>query len=125
MRHLLAIEGLSPATIGELLNLAESYALLNRSGKTQRDVLRGPTLINLFFENSTRTRTSLELAGKRLGADVINMSADGTSLKKGETLLDTAMTLNAMHLDALVVRHHESGAVKLLAEKVNCAVVNG
>jgi len=78
----------------------------------------------LFFENSTRTRTSFELAGKRLGADVINMSVDGTSIKKGETLIDTAMTLNAMHLDALVVRHHESGAVHLLADKMNCAVIN-
>ena len=91
MRHLLAIEGLSPTTIGELLNLAESYALLNRSGKTQRDVLRGRTLINLFFEDSTRTRTSFELAGKRLGADVINMSVSTSSVKKGETLLDTAV----------------------------------
>ena len=88
-------------------------------------MLRGRTIINLFFENSTRTRTSFELAGKRLGADVINMSVASTSVKKGETLLDTALTLNAMHLDALVVRHPESGAVKLLAEAVNCAVING
>ena len=72
--HLLAIEGLEPPHIGALLDLAESYALLNRSGKTQRDLLKGRTLINLFFEDSTRTRTSFELAGKRLGADVINMS---------------------------------------------------
>src|ERR1700743_758792 len=124
MRHLLAIEGLSPQVIGDLLNLAESYALLNRSGKTQRDRLRGRTLINLFFEDSTRTRTSFELAGKRLGADVINMSVATSSVKKGETLIDTAMTLNAMHPDFLAVRHPESGAAHLLSRKVNCAVIN-
>src|SRR5690606_2698748 len=87
-------------------------------------ILRGRTLINLFFENSTRTRTSFELAGKRLGGDVINMSVASSSVKKGETLIDTAMTLNAMHCDVLVIRHGESGAVKLLSEKVNCAVIN-
>ena len=124
MRHLLAIEGLAPTTIAELLDLAESYALLNRSGKTQRDVLRGRTLINLFFEDSTRTRTSFELAGKRLGADVINMSVSTSSVKKGETLLDTAATLNAMQTDLLVVRHDQSGAPNLLAQKVEAAVIN-
>lgn len=124
MRHLLAIEGLSPVVIGDLLNLAESYALLNRSGKTQRDRLRGRTLINLFFEDSTRTRTSFELAGKRLGADVINMSVATSSVKKGETLLDTAWTLNAMQCDLLVVRHDQSGAPNLLAQKVEAAVIN-
>jgi aspartate carbamoyltransferase catalytic subunit len=124
MRHLLAIEGLSPVVIGDLLNLAESYALLNRSGKTQRDRLRGRTLINLFFEDSTRTRTSFELAGKRLGADVINMSVSTSSVKKGETLLDTAWTLNAMQCDLLVVRHDQSGAPNLLAQKVEAAVIN-
>ena len=124
-RHLLGIDGLSAADIGLILDLAETYVEQNRQDDKRRSVLRGRTIVNLFFENSTRTRTSFELAGKRLGADVINMSVDGTSLKKGESLLDTAMTLNAMHLDALVVRHHESGAVQLLAEKVNCAVLNG
>lgn len=124
MRHLLAIEGLPPPAIGDLLNLAESYALLNRSGKTQRDRLRGRTLINLFFEDSTRTRTSFELAGKRLGADVINMSVSTSSVKKGETLLDTAATLNAMQCDLLVVRHDQSGAPALLARKVEAAVIN-
>ena len=108
-KHLLAIEGLQPPEIGHLLDLAESYVLLNRSGKTQRDLLRGRTLINLFFEDSTRTRTSFELAGKRLGADVINMSVSTSSVNKGETLLDTAATLNAMHCDLLVVRHDQSG----------------
>lgn len=123
-KHLLAIEGLEPPHIAELLDLAESYALLNRSGKTQRDLLKGRTLINLFFEDSTRTRTSFELAGKRLGADVINMSVSTSSVNKGETLLDTAATLNAMHCDLLVVRHAQSGAPALLAQKVDAAVIN-
>ena len=123
-RHLLAIEGLHPHEIASLLDLAESYVLLNRSGKTQRDLLRGRTLINLFYEDSTRTRTSFELAGKRLGADVINMSVSTSSVNKGETLLDTAATLNAMRCDLLVVRHDQSGAPNLLAQKVSSAVIN-
>ena len=123
-RHLLAIEGLHPPEIAYLLDLAESYVLLNRSGKTQRDLLRGRTLINLFYEDSTRTRTSFELAGKRLGADVINMSVSTSSVSKGETLLDTAATLNAMRCDLLVVRHDQSGAPNLLAQKVSSAVIN-
>ncbi len=123
-KHLLAIEGLEPPEIGQLLDLAESYVLLNRSGKTQRDLLRGRTLINLFYEDSTRTRTSFELAGKRLGADVINMSVSTSSVNKGETLLDTAATLNAMQCDLLVVRHGQSGAPNLLAQKVDAAVIN-
>ncbi len=123
-RHLLAIEGLHPPQIAALLDLAESYVLLNRSGQTQRDLLRGRTLINLFFEDSTRTRTSFELAGKRLGADVINMSVSSSSVNKGETLLDTAGTLNAMRCDLLVVRHDQSGAPSLLAQKVDAAVIN-
>ena len=122
--HLLKIEGLHPPEIAGLLDLAESYVLLNRSGKTQRDLLRGRTLINLFYEDSTRTRTSFELAGKRLGADVINMSVSTSSVNKGETLLDTAATLNAMRCDLLVVRHDQSGAPNLLAQKVSSAVIN-
>ncbi len=123
-KHLLGIEGLDPVSVTSLLDLAESYVLLNRSGKTQRDLLRGRTLINLFFEDSTRTRTSFELAGKRLGADVINMSVSTSSVTKGETLLDTAATLNAMNCDLLVVRHNRSGAPALLAQKVEAAVIN-
>ena len=123
-RHLLAIEGMHPPEIAMLLDLAESYVLLNRSGKTQRDLLRGRTLINLFYEDSTRTRTSFELAGKRLGADVINMSVSTSSVNKGETLLDTATTLNAMRCDLLVVRHDQSGAPNLLAQKVSSSVIN-
>ena len=123
-RHLLAIEGMYPPQIAALLDVAESYVLLNRSGTTPRDRLRGRTLINLFFEDSTRTRTSFELAGKRLGADVINMSVATSSVNKGETLLDTAATLNAMNCDLLVVRHSASGAPALLAQKVDAAVIN-
>ena len=123
-RHLLQIEGMHPPEISALLDLAESYVLLNRSGTTQRDLLRGRTLINLFFEDSTRTRTSFELAGKRLGADVINMAVAQSSVNKGETLLDTAATLNAMNCDLLVVRHGQSGAPALLAQKVEASVIN-
>ncbi len=123
-RHLLGIEGLSGDEITLLLDIADGYVAANRALDKKKDLLRGRTLINLFFENSTRTRTSFELAGKRLGADVINMTVSTSSIKKGETLIDTARTLNAMHPDVLVVRHPESGAVKLLSEKVNCVVIN-
>jgi aspartate carbamoyltransferase catalytic subunit len=124
-RHLLGIEGLAPPHISLLLDRSESYVEQNRQADKKKSILRGRTIINLFFEASTRTRTSFELAAKRLGGDVINMSVSTSSVKKGETLIDTAMTLNAMHPDVLVVRHPESGAVKLLSEKVNCAVING
>jgi aspartate carbamoyltransferase catalytic subunit len=123
-RHLLGIEGLSPEEIIGLLDLAEEYVDLNRQIDKKRSSLRGRTIINLFFEASTRTQSSFELAGKRLGADVMNMSVATSSVKKGETLVDTAMTLNAMHPDILVVRHHASGAVALLAQKVDGSVVN-
>jgi aspartate carbamoyltransferase catalytic subunit len=123
-RHLLGIEGLGPQEITALLDLSDGYVEKNRSADRKSNSLRGKTVINLFFENSTRTRTSFELAGKRLGADVINMQVSASSVTKGETLIDTAMTLNAMHIDVLVVRHPDSGAVKLLSEKVNCAVIN-
>ncbi|MDE2166710.1 MAG: aspartate carbamoyltransferase catalytic subunit [Alphaproteobacteria bacterium] len=121
-RHLLGIEGLSRREILYLLDHAGAYADQTRGQTEPR--LRGRTVINLFFENSTRTRTSFELAAKRLGGDVINMQAQTSSIKKGETLIDTAMTLNAMRPDVLVVRHPESGAVQLLSEKVDCAVIN-
>ena len=124
-RHLLGIEGLHPPEITALLDRSESYVEQNRQADKKKSLLRGRTIINLFFEASTRTRTSFELAGKRLGGDVINMSVSTSSVRKGETLIDTATVLNAMHPDVLVVRHPESGAVKLLSEKVNCAVING
>jgi len=123
-RHLLGIEGLSRDEISGLLDLAEEFVELNRQIEKKRVSLRGRTQINLFFEVSTRTQSSFELAGKRLGADVMNMSASSSSMRKGETLMDTAVTLNAMHPDLIVVRHHASGAVELLARKVDCAVVN-
>ena len=124
IRHLLAIEDLDRNHINALLDLGETYVALNREVSKKRDTLRGRTLINLFFESSTRTQASFELAGKRLGADVMNMSVGNSSVKKGETLIDTAMTLNAMHPDLLIVRHHDSGAVSLLARKVGCSVIN-
>ena len=123
-RHLLGIEYLDPSEIVSLLDLADHYAALNRSDAKHGDALKGLTQINMFFENSTRTQASFELAGKRLGADVMNMEVRASSIKKGETLIDTALTLNAMHPDLLVVRHPHSGAVNLLADKVNCAVLN-
>jgi len=123
-RHLLGIEHISPADITTILDLSETYVDLNRRADKRSDILTGLTQINMFFENSTRTQASFELAGKRLGADVMNMAMQASSIKKGETLIDTAMTLNAMHPDLLVVRHPHSGAVDLLAQKVNCAVLN-
>ena len=123
-RHLLGIEPLSPSDITEILDLADTYADLNRQADKHADALVGLTQVNMFFENSTRTQASFEIAGKRLGADVMNMAMQASSIKKGETLIDTAMTLNAMHPDLLVVRHPQSGAVDLLAQKVNCAVLN-
>ena len=123
-KHLLGIEPLRPEAITEILDLADKYVALNRGPLKHSDVLAGLTQINMFFENSTRTQASFELAGKRLGADVMNMAMQASSIKKGETLIDTALTLNAMHPDILVVRHPHSGAVDLLAQKVNCTVLN-
>ena len=123
-RHLLGIEGLSRAEITGLLDLSEEASKLSRQIDKKRDDLRGRTLINLFFEASTRTQSSFELAGKRLGADVMNMSVSTSSVQKGETLIDTAVTLNAMRPDLLVVRHHAAGAVQLLSQKVDCSVIN-
>jgi len=123
-RHLLGIEELSTAEISALLDLADTYVDLNRQPEKKLSRLRGRTQINLFFETSTRTKTSFELAGKRLGADVINMSVEGSAIKKGETLIDTAMTLNAMQPDLMVIRHAASGAAELLSQKVNGSVIN-
>ncbi len=123
-RHLLGIEGLSPLDLAALLDLAERAVDVSRQVEKKRATLRGRTQINLFFEPSTRTQASFELAGKRLGADVMNMAVASSSLKKGETLIDTAVTLNAMRPDIIVVRHHQAGAVHLLARKVDCSVVN-
>ena len=124
-RHLLAIEDITHDDAYRIFERAKYYIDKNREPDKKHAILKGRTLINLFFENSTRTRTSFELAGKRLGADVINMTVASSSVKKGETLIDTAMTLNAMHPDCIAMRHPESGAVHLLARKVNCSVING
>lgn len=123
-RDLLGIEGLSVSDITGLLDLSDAYVAHNRQRDKKMSTLRGRTQINLFFESSTRTQSSFELAGKRLGADVMNMSVAASAVNKGETLLDTAVTLNAMNPDLLVVRHADSGAVALLAQKVSCAVLN-
>src|ERR1043166_176490 len=124
-RHLLGIAELSAEEISTILDLADSYVEMNREAERKGNRLKGRTVVNLFFEASTRTRGSFELAAKRLGADCINMAPELSSTRKGETLIDTAMTLNAMHIDVLVVRHPDSGAVKLLSSKVNCSVTNG
>ena len=123
-RHLLTVEGLGAAEINFLLDLADKAADDNRQAGKRRDLLRGRTLINLFFEASTRTQSSFEMAAKRLGADVMNMNVSTSSVQKGETLIDTAMTLNAMRPDIIVVRHHAAGAVELLAQKIDCSVIN-
>ena len=123
-RHLTGIEGLEPHEITFLLDEAEQWAGASRGHERGEARLAGLTQINAFFENSTRTLLSFEIAGKRLGADVVNMHAAQSSVKKGETLIDTAQTLNAMRADVLVIRHMSSGAVKLIADKVDCAVLN-
>mgnify|MGYP001313600585 CR=1 FL=1 len=123
-RHLLGIRDLSPADIEILLDRADAAVGISRQSEKKTSTLRGRTQINLFFEASTRTQSSFELAGKRLGADVMNMSVASSSVKKGETLIDTAMTLNAMRPDILVIRHASAGAAALLAQKVGCSVVN-
>ncbi len=123
-QHLLAIEDISSAEIVSLLDLAEKYVEVSRQADKRHAMLSGRTQVNLFFEASTRTQGSFEIAGKRLGADVMNMAVSASAVSKGETLLDTAMTINAMHPDFLVVRHPSSGGVELLAQKVTCAVIN-
>ena len=123
-KHLLGIQDLSISDIKLILDEAKKFISLNKSKNKKLDILRGKTQINLFFEPSTRTQSSFELAGKRLGADVMSMNITNSAIKKGETLIDTAMTLNAMHPDIIVVRHQDSGASNLLSQKVNCSVLN-
>ena len=123
-KHLLGIQDLKISEIKYILNEAQQFIELNRSKNKKLDILKGKTQINLFFEPSTRTQSSFELAGKRLGADVMSMNITNSAIKKGETLIDTAMTLNAMHPDIIVIRHQDSGACNLLSQKVNCAVLN-
>ena len=123
-KHLLGIQDLSISDVNFILSEAKQFISLNKSKNKKLDVLRGKTQINLFFEPSTRTQSSFELAGKRLGADVMSMNLNNSAIKKGETLIDTAMPLNAMHPDIIVVRPQDSGASNLLSQKVNCAVLN-
>jgi aspartate carbamoyltransferase catalytic subunit len=123
-RHLLSIGDLDRFEAETLLARARDFFPFVEGRVKKGDMLRGRTLINLFFENSTRTQSSFELAGKRMGADVVNMSVKSSSVAKGETLLDTAATLNAMAPDLLVVRHASSGAAHLLARKIDCSVIN-
>ena len=123
-KHLLGIQDLSISDVNFILSEAKQFINLNKSKNKKLDILRGKTQINLFFEPSTRTQSSFELAGKRLGADVMSMNLNNSAIKKGETLIDTAMTLNAMHPDLIVIRHQDSGACNLLSQKVNCTVIN-
>ncbi|HEX2560695.1 aspartate carbamoyltransferase catalytic subunit [Phenylobacterium sp.] len=123
-RHFLSVLDLNEVEVTSLLDLADGFVALNRQTSKKLDLLKGRTLMNLFFENSTRTQSSFELAGKRLGADVVNMSPRASSISKGETLIDTAVTLNAMQPDLLVIRHASSGAASLLSQKVTCSVIN-
>jgi aspartate carbamoyltransferase catalytic subunit len=123
-RHFISAGDLNAVQAVELLDLADGFVDLNRQTAKKLDLLKGRTVMNLFFEASTRTQSSFELAGKRLGADVVNMSPRASSMSKGETLIDTAVTLNAMQPDLLVVRHASSGAASLLSQKVGCSVIN-
>jgi aspartate carbamoyltransferase catalytic subunit len=123
-QHLLGMEGLSRPEIESLLDDAEAAIDVSRRRDKKKSTLKGRTQINLFFEPSTRTQSSFEVAGLRLGADVVTMSVGQSSTKKGETMVDTAVTLNAMRPDVIVVRHHAAGAAHLLADKVDCSVIN-
>lgn len=124
LRHLLGIRDMSAETALHILETAESFLEVTRRPIRKVPTLRGKTVLNVFFENSTRTRTSFELAGKRMGADVVNMTASSSSTKKGETLYDTMATLDAMHADVVVIRHSASGAPHLVAKRSRASVVN-
>ncbi len=123
-RHLLGIDALDARDVIQILDAAEAFFEVSRRPVRKVPTLRGKTVINLFYEASTRTRTSFELAGKRLSADVVNISTSASSVTKGETLLDTARTLEAMHPDVVVIRHSASGAPHFVADRLGCSVVN-
>ncbi len=123
-RHLITVNGISDDDVAFLLKRAAEFRALNRQPDKKHPSLKGRTLLNVFFENSTRTRTSFELAGKRLGMDVINMSVGSSSISKGETLKDTAETLSAMQADAMVVRHDKAGSAQLFAEFTDSHIIN-
>ncbi|NBW06750.1 MAG: aspartate carbamoyltransferase catalytic subunit [Caulobacteraceae bacterium] len=122
--HFLSAGDLNPPAALGLLDLADAFVDFNRQSSKSLDLMHGRTVVNIFFENSTRTSSSFEIAAKRLGADVVTMPVSASSVAKGETLIDTAVTLNAMKPDILVIRHASSGAAALLSQKVGCAVVN-
>ena len=124
-RHLLGIEGLAAGEIGFLLDEAEQWIEFNRRPRKQESRLAGLTQVNAFFENSTRTLLSFEIAGKRLDAQVVNMHVAQSSVQKGESLIDTALTINAMRPDVFVIRHSEAGTPRQVAEVMDCAVING
>ncbi|MBK8257086.1 MAG: aspartate carbamoyltransferase catalytic subunit [Polyangiaceae bacterium] len=123
-KHLLGTEGMTADEIHSVLNAAESFFDVSRRSVRKVPTLRGKTVVNLFYEPSTRTRTSFELAGKRLSADVINISTSSSSAVKGESLLDTVRNLEAMQPDVIVLRHHASGAPHYVAERSRSHVVN-
>lgn len=123
-KHILGIEQLSREDIEVILDTAESFKEINTRDIKKVPTLRGKTIVNLFFEASTRTRTSFEIAGKRLSADTINISASSSSVVKGETLEDTAKNIEAMHPDIIVMRHAASGAPHYLAQRLDCSVIN-
>jgi aspartate carbamoyltransferase catalytic subunit len=124
LRHLLGVEQLNRTTATRILNTAETFLTITRRPIRKVPTLRGRTVLNVFFEASTRTRSSFELAGKRLGADVMNIGGSSSSTTKGETLRDTIATLDAMHADVIVVRHNASGAAAYIADRTRAAVVN-
>lgn len=125
MTHILGIDELSLDQIETILDRAQMYADQLKDGSYDGTCLKGKIILNLFFENSTRTLTSFEMAAKRLGADVINWNAHTSSLAKGESFMDTIDTLNAYHPDAVVLRHSEYGAPVYVAKRMNCPVING
>jgi len=124
-RNLLSMDDLTPDEVAEILTTAESFAEVNERQIKKLPTLRGRTVINLFLEPSTRTRTSFEIAAKRLSADAVNFSASGSATEKGESLRDTAATLAAMACDLVIVRHKYAGSPRMLADVMDCAVVNG
>src|SRR5262244_1859987 len=124
LKHLLGIRQLSARQIVHLLDTAENFREISNREIKKVPTLRGKTVINLFFENSTRTRTSFEIAAKRLSADAVNISVSSSSVSKGETLLDTARNLQAMAPDCIVIRHSAAGAPHHLAKLCNAPIIN-
>ncbi len=123
-RHLIDIDQLSLSDIATILDTAEKYVASNRSASKKSDKLFGKTVVTMFFENSTRTRTSFQIAAKRLGADVVNFNAAISSVNKGETIADTLRVIDSMNVDAFVIRHHENGMPGAMASHVRCSVLN-